>query len=65
MTQTPMKGQTTKSILDHSLRYTDTDLRRTFARIRREQREQAPAQVERENLRNVFALNERKRAAGS
>jgi len=35
-----------KSVLDRTFRYTksvDTDLRETFARIRREQRLQAPA----------------------
>ena len=54
-----------KSILDESFRYTksiDTDLRKTFARIRREQREQARAQIEGENPRKVFPLRERKHA---
>ncbi|MEO5765450.1 MAG: hypothetical protein ABIR52_09105 [Casimicrobiaceae bacterium] len=37
-----------KSILDRSFRYTssvETDLRKTFARIRREQRAQQPSRV--------------------
>jgi hypothetical protein len=57
-----------KSILDNSFRYTksiDTDLRKTFARIRREQREQARLQVESESPRKVFPLRERKHAAAS
>jgi len=56
-----------KSILDESFRYTksiDTDLRKTFARIRREQREQAKAQIG-ENPRKVFPLRERKHAGAS
>jgi len=61
-------GASMKSILDDSFRYTksvDTDLRKTFARIRREQRQQARAQLEGENPRKVFPLSERKRAAAS
>lgn len=57
-----------KSILDRSFRYTrsiDTDLRKTFARIRREQREQARLQVTVENSRKVFSLSDRKQAVGS
>ena len=57
-----------KSILDGSFRYTksvDTDLRKTFARIRREQRQQARAQVDAENPRKVFPLSARKHAAAS
>jgi hypothetical protein len=55
-----------KSILDRSFRYTksvDTDLRKTFARIRREQRQQAQAQRECEASRNVLSLGQHKRAA--
>jgi len=55
-----------KSILDRSFRYTksvDTDLRKTFARIRREQRQQAQAQREGEASRNVLSLEQHKRAA--
>jgi len=57
-----------KSILDDSFRYTrsvDTDLRKTFARIRRELRQQARAQVDNENPKNVFPLRERKHGAAS
>jgi len=57
-----------KSILDDSFRYTrsiDTDLRKTFARIRREQRQQAQAQVHDEIPRKVFPLRERKHGAAS
>lgn len=57
-----------KSILDHSFRYTksiDTDLRKTFARIRREQRQQARAQVEGDNPANVFPIKQHKTAAMS
>ena len=57
-----------KSILDESFRYTksiDTDLRKTFARIRREQRAQARVQVEDEKLRKVVPIRECKRAAVS
>jgi hypothetical protein len=57
-----------KSILDDSFRYTNsvnTDIRKTFARIRRELRQQASAQVNGENPRKVFPLSERKRAAAS
>lgn len=47
-----------KSILDRSFRYTnsvETDLRKTFARIRREQRvrEQAVAAAEAESLNKI------------
>jgi hypothetical protein len=61
-------GATMKSILDDSFRYTksvDTDIRKTFARIRREQRQQAKAQVDGENPRKVFAISERKHATAS
>ncbi len=55
-----------KSILDRSFRYTtsaNTDLRKTFARIRREQRQQAkPAG---DNPSKVFAIGERKRVAAT
>lgn len=57
-----------KSILDHSFRYTrsiDTDLRKTFARIRREQRQQARAQADGENPSKVFAIRQCKRAVAS
>jgi hypothetical protein len=57
---------TMKSILDRSFHYTksiDTDLRKTFARIRREQHQQAQMQEGGENLRKVFPMKQRKRAA--
>jgi len=55
-----------KSILDHSFHYTksiDTDLRKTFARIRREQHQQAQIQGAGEKPRKVFPIKQRKRAA--
>jgi len=55
-----------KSILDRSFRYTksvDTDLRKTFARIRREQRQEALAHRDGETPRNVLSLEQHKRAA--
>jgi len=61
--RTPMK-----SILDHSFRYTgsiDTDVRKTFARIRREQRQQARAQGQRDDPRKVFPIRQRKPAVAS
>jgi len=64
----PPQGATMKSILDNSFRYTksiDTDLRKTFARIRREQRQQARVQVEGDSPANVFPIKQLKNAAGS
>ncbi len=46
-----------KSILDRSFRYTSsvqTDLRKTFARVRRAQRQQAGAHVERQAATGTF-----------
>ena len=57
-----------KSILDPSFRYTksvDTDLRKTFAKIRREQRNQQRAGVNDENLRNIIAMPVRKHVSAS
>ncbi len=56
-----------KSILDPSFRYTksvETDLRKTFARIRRERRKQEQVQVSSDNgaTRNVLPLRSRKAA---
>ena len=54
-----------KSILDPSFRYTksiDTDLRKTFARIRREQQRQAATQAA---SSVVFALGQRKARAAA
>ena len=53
-----------KSILDQSFRYTssvETDLRKTFARIRREQRalQQPVARVDGQALANVRPLRQR------
>jgi hypothetical protein len=53
-----------KSILDRSFRYTnsvDTDLRKTFARIRREQRRQANETDT--SPTKVVAIDGRRRAA--
>jgi len=49
----------TKSILDPSFRYTrsgDTDLRKTFARIRREQRKETSAQADKLTTLNVSPI---------
>ena len=57
-----------KSILDPSFRYTksvDTDLRKTFAKIRREQRNQLRAGTNDENLRNIIAMPVRKHVSAS
>jgi hypothetical protein len=62
------QGSQMKSILDHSFRYTrsiDTDLRKTFARIRREQRQQAQAHGKNENPRKVFPIRQPRRAVAS
>jgi hypothetical protein len=64
----PRLGASMKSILDDSFRYTrsiDTDLRKTFARIRREQNQQARAQADGGNPRKIFPLRARKHAAAS
>ena len=57
-----------KSILDPRFRYTnsvDTDLRKTFARIRREQRQQTPAanNASAATPQNVQVMTPRKRIA--
>ena len=52
-----------KSILDPSFRYTksvDTDLRKTFARIRREQQKQARTHAADTGTGVVLALGQRK-----
>ena len=57
-----------KSILDPSFRYTksvDTDLRKTFAKIRREQRNQQRAGANGESLRNIIAMPVRKHVSAS
>ncbi|MDQ6916611.1 MAG: hypothetical protein M3023_02185 [Pseudomonadota bacterium] len=56
-----------KSILDPSFRYTtsvETDLRKTFAKVRRELRKQEQAQlmVNEETTRKVLPLHSRKAA---
>ena len=56
-----------KSILDPSFQYTpsiETDVRKTFARIRRElkARSQAKASVEAQTLVRALSLNTRRRA---
>jgi hypothetical protein len=68
MTQPRLWDNEMKSILDRSFRYTrsiDTDLRKTFARIRREQRQQAQAQVDGENPSKVFPIRQCKHAVAS
>ncbi|HSS69062.1 MAG TPA: hypothetical protein VLQ46_00220 [Casimicrobiaceae bacterium] len=60
------KGARMKSILDPSFRYTpsvQTDIRKTFARIRREQRAHEPRIERDESLRNVLAILPRRQAA--
>ena len=57
-----------KSILDPEFHYTsavETDLRKTFARVRREQRRQqeARAQVETEARKNVLPITARRQEA--
>jgi len=55
-----------KSILDPSFRYTksvDTDLRKTFARIRREQRNRVQASND-QNSRKVVPMHDRKHVSG-
>ena len=57
-------GGSVKSILDRSFRYTssvETDLRKTFARIRREQRaqQQSRAQADAEALAKIRPLRQR------
>lgn len=57
-----------KSILDKSFRYTksvDTDLRKTFARIRREQGLQEWRRAEHHVAGNVFPIRRHKHAAVS
>ena len=55
-----------KSILDPTFRYTpsvQTDIRKTFARIRREQRAREPRVEHDESLHNVLAILPRRQAA--
>lgn len=55
-----------KSILDPSFRYTpsvQTDIRKTFARIRREQRTHEPRIERDESMHNVLAILPRRQAA--
>ena len=55
-----------KSILDPSFRYTSsahTDVRKTFARVRRELRDKAKAQARAQGVEKVFAIAARKCAA--
>ena len=58
-------GTPMKSILDQSFRYTssaNTDLRKTFARIRRAQRQQTHVQDESNGPRKVFPIRQHKHA---
>ena len=55
-----------KSILDPSFRYTksvETDLRKTFARVRRELRKQALQSANVEAMRKILPVQSRKDAA--
>jgi len=55
-----------KSILDPTFRYTpsvQTDLRKTFARIRREQRSGERGRVSEDSLSNVLPILQRRQAA--
>ena len=57
-----------KSILDPSFRYTssvNTDIRKTFARIRRDQRkgDDVPVKTDAEALRNIVPLVRKKQAS--
>jgi hypothetical protein len=57
-----------KSIPDHSFRYAKsvhTNLRKTFARVRREQRQQVRAQVEGDDPGKRFPIRLHKHAAVS
>jgi len=57
-----------KSILDPSFRYTsstNTDLRKTFARVRRELRKQLPPGHDAEQAANVASIFRRQRRATS
>jgi hypothetical protein len=61
-------GTPMKSILDSSFRYTrsiDTDLRKTFARIRREQQQARRRAEAAADTTKVFSIRERKHAAAS
>ena len=52
-----------KSILDPSFRYTksvDTDLRKTFARVRRELRNRYQTQAAAEALKNVLPIRQQR-----
>jgi hypothetical protein len=62
------RGGQMKSILDPTFRYTksvETDLRKTFARVRREQRKQQQEQstVGVEMMRNILPFSSRKIAS--
>jgi len=57
-----------KSILDRSFRYTksvDTDLRKTFARIRREQRQHGQLPLVEDGSRKVVPIGQRGRATAA
>ena len=61
-------GAQMKSILDKSFRYTksiDTDLRKTFAKIKREQRQQARVQTPVDTESKVVAIGQRKTVAAA
>ena len=57
-----------KSILDRSFRYTksvDTDLRKTFAKVRREQRQQAQVKGLSDNSQKIIPIRDRGYGTGS
>lgn len=57
-----------KSILDPTFRYTssaNTDLRKTFARVRRELRKQPPSGSDPDQPNNVASIFRRQRRAAS
>ena len=64
-----MQGGGMKSILDPSFRYTssvNTDLRKTFARIRRDQRkteEEVSARTEAESLHKILPMLRKQQAS--
>jgi len=60
--QSAEEGKSMKSILDPTFRYVpsvETDLRKTFARVRREMRATGPRASEATNAPNVLTLQRR------
>ena len=68
MAQTTLEEKRMKSILDPSFRYTssvETDLRKTFARIRREQRKQVQPQPDVQASPNILQIRQRRNVGPS